>query len=158
MNQLLPGFRPTSDYAVSERASLLRVGRSGGSQDSYSPFEDIAERSHKETCSVPLTTATRSLLRASRSVFAPSGAESFQHLYGVVLPAIEVLVRENLHSLTQRVEQGGYGQRGDHYCLLLACECAKDGLGRSHAPEVHERQHSREGTADDGAVMTISIS
>src|SRR5215203_3727325 len=50
----------------------------------------------------------------------------------IVLLAVEEPVYEALDAPTERVEQGGDHQGGDHYrelgLLLLACECSKDRL------------------------------
>src|SRR5215203_1291007 len=82
--------------------------------------------------------------------------EGFQGLSGVVLPSVEAPVYERLDTASQGVEQSGYQQGGDDYgqlgLLLLSREGAEEGLGRRHAPEVHERQHRGERPVDEGAV------
>src|SRR5829696_2346503 len=82
--------------------------------------------------------------------------EAFQGLRGIVLLAIEATIDEGLYATTQRGEQGGYRQRGGHHgelrLLYLAGESTEDRLNPYHAPEVHEQEHQRQRTVDQGAV------
>src|SRR4051812_37183391 len=118
----------------------------------------VSGRSHIETCAsctVSLTTSSRSEFKVSRSVSEPQ-RERFQRIPRVVLAAVKAPVDEGLDAPSQRVEQGGDSQGGDDHGELgkpfLAGNGAEERLDRHDAAEVDQRERDRKGPVDEGTV------
>src|SRR5919112_3940008 len=81
-------------------------------------------------------------------------SEGLQGLSCIILPAVEAAVNEALHPPTQRVEQGGYGERGgyDSQGGFLTSKGAEGSLQSDHASYVDQGQRDRKCAVDEGAV------